>query len=64
MVPAHSFKYAATLQASNLGSRPQVLRIDKRAGHGAGKPTSQIIEEAVDMLTFAATWTGLKLKDR
>lgn len=64
VVPAHSFKYAATLQASNLGSRPQLLRIDKRAGHGAGKPTSQIIEEAVDMLTFAATWTGLKLKDR
>jgi prolyl oligopeptidase len=63
VVPAHSFKYVAALQASDLGPKPRLLRIDKRAGHGAGKPTTQVIEEAADMWTFAARWTGLEVTD-
>lgn len=63
VVPAHSFKYVAAIQASDSGSKPRLLRIDKRAGHGAGKPTTQVIEEAADMWTFAARWTGLKVTD-
>jgi prolyl oligopeptidase len=52
VVPAHSFKYAATLQENQQGEHPTLIRIETSAGHGAGKPTSKIIEEASDMLTF------------
>lgn len=52
VVPAHSFKYAATLQAKNKGSNPMLIRIETDAGHGAGKPTSKIIEEVADKWTF------------
>jgi prolyl oligopeptidase len=52
VVPAHSFKYAATLQENQQGENPTLIRIETSAGHGAGKPTSKIIEEASDMLTF------------
>lgn len=62
VVPAHSFKYIAALQASGAGPRPHLIRIDAQAGHGAGKPTGQVIEEAADMWAFAARWTGLKMK--
>jgi prolyl oligopeptidase len=62
VVPAHSFKYIAALQARDVGPKPRLLRIDARAGHGAGKPTAQMIEEAADMWTFAAHWTGLKVE--
>jgi prolyl oligopeptidase len=62
VVPAHSFKYVAALQAADLGDRPRLLRIDTRAGHGTGKPVSQSIEELTDMLAFAARWTGLALR--
>ena len=61
VVPAHSFKYAAALQAADLGPKPRLLRVDTRAGHGSGKPTSKTIDEAADMLAFAARWTGLKV---
>ncbi|WP_206118274.1 prolyl oligopeptidase family serine peptidase [Rhizobium laguerreae] len=61
VVPAHSFKYLAALQAADLGPRPRLLRVDTGAGHGTGKPTIKVIEEAADMLAFAARWTGLKL---
>ncbi|WP_307276548.1 prolyl oligopeptidase family serine peptidase [Phyllobacterium ifriqiyense] len=61
VVPAHSFKYIAALQAADPGPRPRLLRVDTRAGHGTGKPTAKLIEEAADMLAFAARWTGLKL---
>ena len=61
VVPAHSFKYVAALQAADLGPRPRLLRVDTRAGHGAGKPTAKAIEEAADMLAFAARWTGLNV---
>lgn len=52
VVPAHSFKYAATLQASDTGDRPKYIRIDSKAGHGAGKPTAKVIDEYVDMYSF------------
>ena len=61
VVPAHSFKYVATLQAADLGARPHLLRVETRAGHGAGKPTDKAIEEIADMWAFAAHWTGLKV---
>ncbi|MGV6871892.1 prolyl oligopeptidase family serine peptidase [Pseudochelatococcus sp. B33] len=61
VVPAHSFKYVATLQAADLGDRPRLLRVETRAGHGAGKPTDKAIEEIADKWAFAAHWTGLKV---
>ncbi len=59
VVPGHSFKYAAALQAAGIGDRPHLIRIETRAGHGAGKPTDKIIEEYADMWAFAAHETGL-----
>jgi prolyl oligopeptidase len=59
VVPGHSFKYAATLQAAELGDRPHLIRIETRAGHGAGKPTAKLIEEYADIWAFAARWTGM-----
>lgn len=50
--PAHSFKYAATLQAAQAGDAPILIRIETRAGHGAGKPTAKIIEEQADVFGF------------
>jgi len=61
VVPAHSFKYVATLQASDLGARPRLLRVETRAGHGSGKPTDKAIEEVADMWAFAAHWVGLSV---
>jgi prolyl oligopeptidase len=52
VVPAHSFKYAATLQAAQGGDAPILIRIETKAGHGAGKPTSKIIEEVADKWGF------------
>lgn len=52
VVPAHSFKYAATLQDHQQGNRPILIRIETSAGHGAGKPIGKQIEEASDMLSF------------
>ena len=62
VVPGHSFKYVAALQAAAIGSKPHFIRIETRAGHGAGKPTDKIIEETADMWAFAAHWTGLDVK--
>jgi prolyl oligopeptidase len=59
VVPAHSFKYAAALQAAATGPAPKLIRIETKAGHGAGKPTSKIIEERGDVLAFIAN--ALKL---
>jgi prolyl oligopeptidase len=59
VVPAHSFKYVAALQADDLGNRPRILRVDTRAGHGAGKPMGKALDELADLLAFAAHWTGL-----
>jgi prolyl oligopeptidase len=52
VVPGHSFKYAATLQAAQGGTAPVLIRIETRAGHGAGKPTSMQIDEAADRWSF------------
>lgn len=52
VVPAHSFKYAARLQASDTGSAPKLIRIDSKAGHGAGKPVSKVIDEYADIYSF------------
>jgi len=51
--PAHSFKFAAALQKAQAGEAPILIRIETRAGHGAGKPTTKLIEEFSDMWTFA-----------
>lgn len=59
VVPGHSFKYTAALQAEDLGERPQLIRIETRAGHGSGKPTDKAIAEATDIMAFLAYWTGL-----
>ena len=52
VVPAHSFKFGAALQSAQSGPAPILLRIDTKAGHGAGKPTSKLIEEAADRFAF------------
>ncbi|MBI4613090.1 MAG: S9 family peptidase [Planctomycetes bacterium] len=52
VVPAHSFKFAATLQAAQAGPAPVLVRIETKAGHGAGKPTAKAIEEISDRIAF------------
>lgn len=59
VVPGHSFKYAAALQAADIGDKPHLIRIETRAGHGSGKPTAKLIEEAADIWAFAGFHTGL-----
>ncbi len=62
VVPAHSFKYTATLQAADTGPAPKLIRIETQAGHGAGKPTSKIIEERADILAFIANTFGMTVR--
>jgi prolyl oligopeptidase len=57
--PAHSFKYAAALQAAQAGDAPVLIRIETKAGHGAGKPTSKQIEEAADIYGFLMKNLGM-----
>jgi len=64
VVPAHSFKYAATLQASNTGDQPKLIRIDKNAGHGHSKPISKIIDEYTDIQCFIMYNLGVKYKGK
>ncbi len=52
VVPSHSFKFAAALQEAQGGDAPVMIRIETRAGHGAGKPTAKVIEEAADRWAF------------
>jgi prolyl oligopeptidase len=52
VVPGHSFKFTATLQAAQAGAAPVLIEIETKAGHGAGKPTSKIIEEQADRFAF------------
>jgi prolyl oligopeptidase len=61
VVPSHSFKYIARLQAAQAGDAPVLIRIETRAGHGAGIPTSKRIEEIADRWAFLAYHTGLEL---
>ena len=62
VVPGHSFKYVAALQAADIGTKPHLIRIETRAGHGSGKPTDKIIAESADMYAFIAKWTGMEVK--
>jgi len=59
VVPAHSFKFAATLQAAQGCDKPILIRIETKAGHGAGKPTTKIIEETADRWAFLVKELGL-----
>lgn len=59
VVPAHSFKYAATIQEAQTGSAPVLIRIETKAGHGAGKPTSKQIQEAADIYGFLMKNLGM-----
>ncbi len=59
VVPAHSFKYAATLQEMQTGNAPVLIRIETKAGHGAGKPTAKIIEEQADIYGFLMKNLGM-----
>jgi prolyl oligopeptidase len=59
VVPAHSFKFAAELQHAHRGDNPVLIRIETKAGHGAGKPTSKIIEEAADRYAFLVRELGM-----
>jgi prolyl oligopeptidase len=58
--PGHSFKFAAAMQAAQAGDAPILIRIETKAGHGAGKPTSKIIEEAADRWAFLVKIFGMK----
>lgn len=60
--PAHSFKYAAALQAAQGGTAPVLIRIETKAGHGAGKPTTKQIEEQTDIYGFLVKSLGVKMK--
>ena len=58
--PAHAEKFAATLQANDGGDNPILIRIETRAGHGAGKPVSKQIEEQADLYSFVYKTLGVK----
>ncbi len=59
VIPGHSFKYTAALQAADLGSAPHLIRIEAKAGHGAGMPVSKVIAAYADIMGFLAHFTGL-----
>jgi prolyl oligopeptidase len=63
VVPAHSFKFAATLQADNAGDNPALIRIETKAGHGGGMPTSKRIELATDIWSFVMYNLGMNFKE-
>ncbi len=62
VVPAHSFKFAATLQECHTGPNPVLIRIDTKAGHGGGKPLAKVLEEQADIYGFIMYHTGMKVK--
>ena len=62
VVPAHSFKFAATLQECHEGTNPVLIRIDTKAGHGGGKPLAKVLEEQADIYSFILYNMGLKYK--
>ena len=59
VVPAHSFKFAATLQANNASTKPTLIRVDSKAGHGAGKPVGKVIDAQADMWSFTMYNLGM-----
>ena len=62
VVPAHSFKFAATLQECNDGTNPTIIRIESKAGHGAGKPMTKVLEEQADTYAFIMYNMGMKFE--
>jgi prolyl oligopeptidase len=60
VVPGHSYKFIARLQEYHRGSNPVLIRIDKEAGHGAGKPVVKIIDEQTDIFSFLMHELGIK----
>jgi prolyl oligopeptidase len=60
VVPGHSFKFAARLQEYHEGDAPVLIRIETKAGHGAGKPTAKMIEELADEYAFLVKTLGIK----
>lgn len=62
VVPAHSFKFAARLQEYNGSKNPMLIRVDVNAGHGAGKPTNKLIDEAADIWSFVMYNLGMEMK--
>ena len=58
VLPGHSYKFAAALQAAQAGSSPVLLRVETSAGHGAGKPVGNLIDEAADRLSFLQATVG------
>src|SRR6266700_3620042 len=60
VVPGHSFKFTAALQAAQAGPRPVLIEIETKAGHGAGKPTSKLIEEQADRFAFLVKNLGMQ----
>ena len=63
VVPAHSFKFAATLQAENDGTNPTLIRIDHKAGHGFNKATTKLLKEQADVYAFIMYNLGMKMKN-
>ena len=59
VAPGHSFKFAAALQAAQAGDAPILVRVETSAGHGAGKPTQKVIDEAADLLAFVEHALGV-----
>lgn len=64
VVPAHSFKFAATLQECNDGTNPTLIRIESKAGHGAGKPMSKVLEEQADIYSFIMYNLGMTFNSK
>ena len=64
VVPAHSFKYAAALQAAQTGDEPKIIRIDSKAGHGGGKPIAKVLEEQADIYSFILYNMGVEYRSK
>jgi len=64
VIPGHSFKFAAALQAAQAGPKPVLIRIETRAGHGAGTPVAKMIEQGADEWAFLVANLGMKLPAR
>jgi prolyl oligopeptidase len=62
VVPAHTFKFMATLQEKQHGKNPVLVRIETKAGHGAGKPTAKLIDETTDLWAFVFFNLGMSFK--
>jgi prolyl oligopeptidase len=63
VVPGHSFKFAAALQENQAGVAPVLIRIETRAGHGAGKPITKSIEEIADQWAFLVANLGMGIRE-